>query len=324
MSDIRSFELCVAQTVVPLPCFFPSVSSVKTNLMPVDYIELLNASAHPLFLVSAYDIANSSVEHRARMNAALKNSKEGGTAILMDSGNYEGFWKRDLAWSTKSLHEVVSASEHHVCFCYDNQEPPATSEEIADDVISGVLRDQEHALGTVVPIVHGATELLACAVQMVAAQLYPVLLAVPERALGEGIVARTRTVRNIRKALDELGFYCPLHLLGTGNPLSMIAYALAGADSFDGLEWCQTVVDHESGKLFHFQQWDLFRHQTDWGENSSLPFIQSALMHNLEFYRSFMEALRDAIMNETAARFLERFALERQARQLLSAIQGGD
>ena len=199
--------------------------------MPVDYIELLNASAHPLFLVSAYDIANSSEEHRARIDLALKASKEGGTAILMDSGNYEGFWKSDVAWNANRLHDIVGASEHHVCFCYDNQEPPGTSGEIADDVISGVLRDQEHSLGTVVPIVHGATELLACAAQNVAAQLYPVLLAVPERALGEGIVARTRTVRSIRKALDELGFYCPLHLLGTGNPLSMIAYAMAGADT---------------------------------------------------------------------------------------------
>jgi queuine/archaeosine tRNA-ribosyltransferase len=72
----------------------------------------------------------------------------------------------------------------------------------------------------------------------VAEQLCPVLLAVPERALGEGIATRIRSVRQIRKALNELDFYCPLHLLGTGNPVSIIAYTIAGADSFDGLEWC--------------------------------------------------------------------------------------
>ena len=99
---------------------------------------------------------------------------------------------------------------------------------------------------------------------MVAEQLFPVLLAVPERALGDGIIARTLSVRRLRQALDKLGFYCPLHLLGTGNPLSIAVYAMAGADSFDGLEWCQTVVDHQTGKLFHFQQWDLFKDQTDW------------------------------------------------------------
>jgi hypothetical protein len=49
-----------------------------------------------------------------------------------------------------------------------------------------------------------------------------------------------------------------LHLLGTGNPLSMIALAAAGADSFDGLEWCRTVSDYENGYLFHFQHFEFF------------------------------------------------------------------
>ena len=324
MAHTRTFELCIAQTLIQLPCFFPSVSSVKTNLMPVDYVELLTAAAHPLFLVSAYDIANAPEEHRIRLNAALDRSKKGGTAIMMDSGNYERFWKGDLVWDTAGLHETAGISAHDLCFCYDNQEPPNTAEAIVNDVVSSVLRDQEHSLGTVVPIVHGKTELLAVAAQQVAEQLYPVILAVPERALGEGIVARTRTVRSIRKALDELGFYCPLHLLGTGNPLSIIVYAMAGADSFDGLEWCQTVVDHETGQLFHFQQWDLFRHQTDWGGDHALPYIQSVLMHNLYFYRQFMDDLHESIKNGVAEDFLKRFSSERQAALLLNAIEGGN
>lgn len=324
MAQDRTFELSVAQTVIPLPCFFPSVSSVKTNLMPVDYVELLCAAGHPLFLASAFDIANCPPEHLPRMNAALSRSKERGTAILMDSGNYEGFWKEELAWTPDRFHEVAKVSEHHLCFCYDNQEPPDTYEAIAEDVVSSVLRDQEHALGTVAPIIHGPTELLPTAARMVAEQLFPVMLSVAERALGDGIIARMQTVRRIRKSLDELGFYCPLHLLGTGNPLSIAAYSMAGADSFDGLEWCQTVVDHESGRLYHFQQWDLFKGQTDWGSNGALPYIQSALMHNLEFYRAFMADLREALMKEAEEDFLRRYAPDKQASLLMNAIKGGD
>jgi len=41
LAQDRTFDLSIAQTVIELPCFFfPSVSSVKTNLMPVDYVEL--------------------------------------------------------------------------------------------------------------------------------------------------------------------------------------------------------------------------------------------------------------------------------------------
>lgn len=324
MPVTRQATLCIAETSVTLPCFFPSVSSVKTNLMPVDYIELLDAAAHPLSLVSAYDIANSSAEHQRRIDCVLKKSKGRGSAILMDSGNYEGFWKGGQAWDVHQFHAMCRTYEHHLCFCYDNQEPPGTAEAISEEVVTSVLRDQEHAIGTVIPIVHGPTELLPAATRKAAEQLYPVLLAVPERALGEGIVARTRSVRKIRRALDELGFYCPLHLLGTGNPLSIIAYAMAGADSFDGLEWCQTVVDHKTGMLFHFQQWDFFREQTEWGTNGVLPYIQSALMHNLKFYGQFMQELRGALKSDTAKEFLERYFLAERAKTILSAIEGGD
>ncbi|MFA0889227.1 MAG: hypothetical protein ACC613_09090 [Synergistales bacterium] len=323
MAQVRTFKLLIAQTVVPLPCFFPSVSSVKTNLMPVDYAELLDVSAHPLFLVSAFDIANCPQDQRPRFIAALRRSKKRGTAILMDSGNYEGFWRGDLAWTPDRFHEVVRGSEHHLCFCYDNQKPPDTAKAIAEDVVASVLRDQEHAIGTVVPIIHGPAELLPTVARMVAEQLLPVLLAVPERALGEGIVARTKSVRLLRQALDELSFYCPLHLLGTGNPLSIAVYAMAGADSFDGLEWCQTVVDHDTGRLFHFQQWDLFKNQTSWGNNGALPYIQSVLMHNLEFYQAFLAELHETLRKDTADVFLQRYAPDKQVSSLMKAIKGG-
>lgn len=324
MAQDRTFDLSIAQTVIALPCFFPSVSSVKTNLMPVDYVELLDAATYPLLLASAYDIANCPPDHRPRMNAALSRSKKRGAVILMDSGNYEGFWKGELAWTPDRFHEVAKDSEHHLCFCHDNEEPPDTAEAIAEDVVSSVLRDQQPALGTVAPIIHGPTALLPTAARLVADQLFPVVLAVPERALGDGIVARAEAVRRIRKALDGLGIYCPLHLLGTGNPLSIAVYAMAGADCFDGLGWCQTVVDHETGKLFHFQQWDLFKDQTDWGSNGALPYIQSALMHNLEFYRAFMSGLREALINDAGETFLRRYATDGQAALLMDAITGGD
>ena len=104
MAEPRQHGLSVAQATLPLPCFFPSVSSVRTKLMPVDYVELLTAAGYPLFLVSAYDISNLSPEHRPRMDDALKKSRERGAAILMDSGNYEGFWKGDPAWVVDRFH----------------------------------------------------------------------------------------------------------------------------------------------------------------------------------------------------------------------------
>lgn len=256
------------------------------------------------------------------MNTALEKSRDRGAVVLLDSGNYESYWREDTDWTSAEFHRTAGSIHNDLCFCYDNQNPPGTSEAIAEDVVSCSMGDSGHAMGTVVPIVHGESTLLPDATRRTAEQLYPLLLAVPERELGEGILERIRTVRRIRKALDRLGMYLPLHLLGTGNPLSIAAYALGGADSFDGLEWCQTVVDHQTGRLLHFQHWDLVRHQTAWGRCPSLPYVQSVLVHNLEFYRKFMAELQEAMDCDDAEGFMRRYATKEQAERLLQASSG--
>ena len=120
------------------------------------------------------------------------------------------------------------------------------------------------------------------------------MIAVPERRLADGVFEPARTVRAIRESLNAQGQYVGLHLLGTGNPISIALYSIAGADSFDGLEWCQTVVDYESGILFHLSQADFFKGQTKWGDRD-LPFQAFVLAHNLEFYADWLSRLRHAI-----------------------------
>ena len=68
-------------------------------------------------------------------------------------------------------------------------------------------------------------------------------------------------MRKIREALNELYFYQPVHVLGTGNPASIALLAAAGADTFDGLEWSRYVADGETKNLHHFQHYDLFKWQ---------------------------------------------------------------
>ena len=131
------------------------------------------------------------------------------------------------------------------------------------------------------------------------------MLAIPERELGDGLRDRVKTVRNIRKALNVLGKYHPLHLLGTGNPLSMIALAAAGADSFDGLEWCRTVADYPTGYLFHFQQFECFSQAfSDRVKDPSVkhlianpdaPYAMRTLSYNVDFFKDWTRTMQDMI-----------------------------
>jgi queuine/archaeosine tRNA-ribosyltransferase len=129
------------------------------------------------------------------------------------------------------------------------------------------------------------------------------MLAVPERRLGDGVLERAPAVKAIRSSLNELGRYVILHLLGTGNPISIALYSAMGADSFDGLEWCQTVVDHESGLLYHLSQADFFAGQTAWGDDQKLSFQARTLAHNLEFFSDWMRRMRDAVSQDRLAEF---------------------
>ena len=125
---------------------------------------------------------------------------------------------------------------------------------------------------------------------------------------------RARNVYRIRRELDTLGFYQPLHLLGTGNPLSIAVYTSVGADCFDGLEWCRTVADHDKGRLYHFQQYDFFAWQSEQYavsaivreavRSSKVEFSGKVVFHNLEFFASWMKELREHVSSNKVDRFL--------------------
>ncbi|MDH0382643.1 queuine tRNA-ribosyltransferase family protein, partial [Comamonas aquatica] len=153
-------------------------------------------------------------------------------------------------------------------------------------------KNHGHDVASLPKVVHG-----------VADALIPPMIAVPERELGRGLAERAATVQRIRQALDTLPFYQPLHLLGTGNPWSIVVLAAAGADSFDGLEWCRVVVDRETNRLNHFQHFDLFTYQSGQAEseivaevlkNENIDFNARAAFHNLDYFAELKDELRHA------------------------------
>src|SRR5437867_3288237 len=95
----RAKSLAVGGGCIPLPCFFPSISTVKTNAPPRDYLELLVALREPQFLLSAYDIYHAREQERQALEALVSKANAQGALALLDSGNYEAFWKADNSWS---------------------------------------------------------------------------------------------------------------------------------------------------------------------------------------------------------------------------------
>ena len=283
--------LQLARDQVRLPVFFPAVSSVKDDHDFASYLELLTTLGARTALTSAYDWSRIDGAARDKAMGRYVEWLDASTVMIMDSGRYEAYWHRDPTWSHEEY--VACALELWPSLAMSFDEPVSTDR--ADSQAATAARAWERdqtALGgiPVVPIVHSSPESVAAAVAAVAAAIHPLMIAVAERELGEGIVARTTTVRAIRHALDDQGETCPIHLLGAGSPTSVLIYALAGAESFDGLEWNRTVVDFETARLHHRQHYDFFEHQTEAAGTGS--HWGRTVAHNLIFWAAWMDRIR--------------------------------
>jgi queuine/archaeosine tRNA-ribosyltransferase len=288
----RPSDFHIGGVSLALPAFFPSVSSIKANRAPLDYVQFLVAVGAPRFLISAYDVWHC--PELTELKSTISSALEHNTLVLLDSGNYERYWTQDPKWTTSRFHEVLSYLRWPAVFSFDvHCDEHAHEQECARKIVDSSVTDRSGGSHALFPIVHGNSKQLPLVCGAVAQLLNPLAIAVAERELGDGILARMDTVRQIRRSLDRLGSYYVLHLLGTGNPTSMLLYALAGADMFDGLEWCQTVADPENARLLHFQQRELLNVQLAPAAMES--YEVATLTHNLIFYDGWMRELQTAL-----------------------------
>jgi queuine/archaeosine tRNA-ribosyltransferase len=283
---------------ITLPVYFPSISSVKTSHTAADFAEYLNTPTLSVnhYLVSAYDLIRTDEQQAARLHNAMSAAMQSGKTILMDSGNYEAYWKAPTkSWSQEEFHAALDKFPCSIAFGFDEQAPPQDYREHLK--LLNERHDKDKTIGNnkVVPIVHADSSILPTMCKQLVFDQNLKSIAVPERRLGDGIFERALSVRALKNALNETGSDVVLHLLGTGNPISIATYSIEGASSFDGLEWCQTVVDWETALLHHFSQADFFRLQTQHGEAKQNTFHSRTFAHNIDFYGDWMKRLQVAL-----------------------------
>jgi queuine/archaeosine tRNA-ribosyltransferase len=310
-----------------LPSFFRSVSSFETQIPPLACLGILELHETKLVLISAYDMILA--DNRRAMYQTIERMRKRGAFIMMDSGNYEAYRKEDFksssneeGWSREQYTKAISRVPFDLAFCFDNFRTGDDSAKVIDDVVRRTRKDQELDRSKLIcPIVHAPTsregvrmhDKLPEVLFGAAKELRPMVIAVPERELGNGLIERAKSVRAIRNALNELAWYQPLHLLGTGNPWSIAVLSAAGADLFDGLEWCRTIANDENGLLYHFQHYDLFRYQARVAkspatkrsvDNQKVHFAARVGLHNLEVINNWMERVQNHIRGGTINTFL--------------------
>jgi len=318
----RPSEIEVGSSKLINPTFFRSVSSHETQLRPDAAVQALKLFGAKAILVSAFDVVRSlQPENAENFIRNLTEIREAGAFVMLDSGNYEAFRTHDTSWTPENLAEACAICPHDAAFSFDELSGQSDVSSVVQSVLDAVERDTAATGSMILPIVHApknslgeiVVEAIPEAICEVSRRIQPPIIAIPERELGDGLLKRARTVYEIRRKLDGLGFYQPLHLLGTGNPLSIAVLAAAGADFFDGLEWCRTVADYEDGRLYHFQQFDLFTYQSRFAESEvvrsavkddAISYSGKVVFHNLEFLEAWMSELTKQLHAGRVDRFL--------------------
>ena len=299
---------------VKLPTFFFSVSSHETRLAPAAAVRTLDLFGAETILVSAYNTGPDAPKSLIR---TLERRRRRGATILLDSGNYEKARREDEAWTFETFKTALERTPHDLAFAFDELGPRGNAESVAKAAISAAKRTAKLTPAPMIPIVHlpqlpnddFKTDMAGPVIRLVAQTLKPVMIAIPERELGSGVFERTRTMVAIRKTLKGLGRYQPVHILGAGNPISLALLSAAGADSFDGLEWCRYAFDAEHSQLHHFQLFELFKYQAEVASSPvtasaaldpAVSYTTKAVMHNLDFYQTWLEKLRTALHDDKA------------------------
>ncbi len=293
----RIFEIETQRKVMRTPFFFPAISSIKTNFPVKFYIDLVKTIGYPAFLVSSYDINRAPEDERKELTGIVSESTEKGIITLLDSGGYEAYWYHDKKWNFEDLESILSEIIVDFCFSYDVYWEEGKNEEkhISETITSIAKTAAVQKVGTTIPSLHSPSVSFHELVPKIVKGIYPQIVGVPERELGPGIFERAETVKKIRDELDKIDKQIPLHILGTGHPLSLLTYTVCGADLYDGLEWCNTTVDHETGQLYHFVQRELFDCSCSACKNKGASYPIKTIGHNLIFYRQFTDKIRNSL-----------------------------
>lgn len=302
----RLFKVETNNKVMDTPFFFPAITSVKADFGIIERLELIRKVGYPGFLISAYDVHKKNKEEREGLLDALSDCTSGETLTLLDSGNYESFWNDDMEWDFQKLESVLSKASVDFCFSFDVfwDEKKKTKQHMEETKRYIAMTAGTQKSGTTIPLLHSSPDLLPEMARELVEEMNPEIIGVPERELGSDIFERAGTVKRIRKELDGIGRQVLLHLLGAGNPLSILAYTICGADTYDASEWCEIVIDPETCHLLHFNQREILGCNCDACKVGDATYPTKTMAHNLLFYKNFTEKIRESIRNDKIDRVL--------------------
>ena len=302
----RIFEIKINKKILPLPAYFPSISSFGIKFTPLDLLTFIKEHGVPRVLISAYDIHNA--DETQSLVIEILNKIKDKTIAFLDSGQFESFWKSDDEWNFNLYISVLKKLDIDFFSTFDeitikalrlNQrnKSPKPDFEIYDNI---------HKNAKFIPIIHGTTPTnLIENIKSNFKRKNFEIFAISERDLGFSIIEKMRIIIKVKKELLKIRKNPIIHLLGCGHPISLMIYVLLGIDSFDSLDWIKYIVDIKSYNLLNIEFLPFLNCNCKICQISDFNYVERALLHNLNFYESFFNSIRKSIFQNEYIDFLK-------------------
>lgn len=207
-------------------------------------------------LLSAYDMHYGYLPDSRAMGAYPANPPyDAPEVIFVDSGGYEEEPRVDISgvltltsdvnpWSQDLLDEVLTTMDPRLPVVVVNLDLAGVP--IRDQVVSAREFFDEHPHFGADCLMRASTRGDYVRPVEVAANAQSLdrfdVIGVTEKELGLRLTDRLRSVRELRRRLDEEGVLAPIHIFGSLDPIISALYAIAGADIFDGLTWLRYAM----------------------------------------------------------------------------------
>lgn len=280
--------------------------------------------SYPRILVSAYDLFHVKESERRRLLKILNTFRNNGFFFL-DSGVYESSWKGDSTWSLDSYKTLASQVECDFYSSFDFlpiENSKKIDKEFKKRTFNNILASGGVSKkGVFVPILHGSNPNQLVSVLAEFVKRHPDLfgiIAIAERDCGISILEKAKTIIRIRRALDKNDRRNLLHLLGCGNPLSMLLFSYCGVDIFDSQDWAEHVINRDGLTIIDFSQLELLNCSCRICSRDERGYAKKAVLHNLLFYQDFVMQIQSLIKNNAISGFLS----ERLDKKIIRKIEG--
>ena len=304
----RITELEIDSKRLVTPTYFPAVSSYGIKYSFCGLVRLLTAYSYPRILVSAYDFNLLADKNKRELSHEISEYLKRGCFVFLDSGIFESYWKADTKWTYDLYKASMSQIDFDFYTSFDVLPDTRDSRKFEKETFERILasRSLTNKPGFV-PILHGVSPNRLVSLVTKFVETYPDLsnlIALPERDCGDDIIEKARTVMRIRKVLDADGRDRVLHLLGCGNPLSLLLLSYCGADSFDSLDWIKHAIDQKRLTISDFSHLELVDCNCSICADAKRDYTERVLLHNLLFYQNYMLRIQSLIRTDEVLKFL--------------------